>query len=239
MRRVLVTRPEPGASITAAKLLQLGFEPVVLPLTRIVALPLTEWPPPRTFGAAAVTSANAIRHAPAGLLKELAHLPVYAVGETTGEVARKAGLRVAVSQAGDAEHLAQRIAEAAAPGTRILLLCGRLRRDRLEQDLAGAGFGVVPLETYDTVKVPLAEGELHDAVSGAPIDAVLLYSAVAAELFANLATRGPVAPLLESANYFVISERVARVLPKAIAGRAHIAREPTEEAVLSMLEGRG
>ena len=37
MKRVLVTRPEPGASRTAARLEADGFAPIVLPLTEIIA----------------------------------------------------------------------------------------------------------------------------------------------------------------------------------------------------------
>ncbi|MGB5801993.1 MAG: hypothetical protein WBG88_17980, partial [Mesorhizobium sp.] len=41
-RRVLVTRPEPGAAGTAKRLAALGFEPVLLPLTQTVALPVAK-----------------------------------------------------------------------------------------------------------------------------------------------------------------------------------------------------
>ncbi|RWD19075.1 MAG: uroporphyrinogen-III synthase, partial [Mesorhizobium sp.] len=39
MLRVLVTRPEPGASRTAQRLEEMGFQPILLPLTETVALP--------------------------------------------------------------------------------------------------------------------------------------------------------------------------------------------------------
>ncbi|RVD11473.1 uroporphyrinogen-III synthase, partial [Mesorhizobium sp. M7A.F.Ca.ET.027.02.1.1] len=39
MLRVLVTRPEPGASRTAHRLEEAGFQPVLLPLTETKALP--------------------------------------------------------------------------------------------------------------------------------------------------------------------------------------------------------
>ncbi|TIT17702.1 MAG: uroporphyrinogen-III synthase, partial [Mesorhizobium sp.] len=38
MLRVLVTRPEPGASRTARRLADAGFQPILLPLTETVAL---------------------------------------------------------------------------------------------------------------------------------------------------------------------------------------------------------
>ncbi len=67
MKRVLVTRPEPAAAQTAAKLRAAGYEPVLLPLSRTVALSFTV--PDEVFDALTITSANAFRHiAPERLL---------------------------------------------------------------------------------------------------------------------------------------------------------------------------
>ena len=62
--RVLVTRPEPGASRTAVKLRAMGFEPVLLPLSETKPLAIPRDPIPESAVAVAITSANAIRHAP-------------------------------------------------------------------------------------------------------------------------------------------------------------------------------
>lgn len=59
MKRVLVTRPEPAAAQTAAKLRAAGYEPVLLPLSRTVALSFTV--PDEVFDALTITSANAFR----------------------------------------------------------------------------------------------------------------------------------------------------------------------------------
>ena len=56
--RVLVTRPEPGASRTAARLSALGHEAVVVPLFAARRL---AWEMPEAFGAVAFTSANGVR----------------------------------------------------------------------------------------------------------------------------------------------------------------------------------
>ncbi|TIW37543.1 MAG: uroporphyrinogen-III synthase, partial [Mesorhizobium sp.] len=87
MVRVLVTRPEPGASRTAQRLLDQGFQPILLPLTETVALPVDADGVANNAVAVAVTSANAVRHAPKEIIAALAGLPCHAVGKRTAEAA--------------------------------------------------------------------------------------------------------------------------------------------------------
>jgi len=87
---VLIVRPEPGASATAARARALGLDPIVAPLFTVCPL---EWKlPPSRFDAVLLTSANAARHGGEGL-RAYANLPCYAVGEATAEAARAAGFR--------------------------------------------------------------------------------------------------------------------------------------------------
>src|SRR5688572_14398609 len=81
LAKVLVTRPQPGAARTARRLAELGHRPVELPLTRTVALPVEAASFDRPVDAVAVTSANALRHAPPELVARLADRPCFAVGE--------------------------------------------------------------------------------------------------------------------------------------------------------------
>ncbi|WP_034658148.1 uroporphyrinogen-III synthase [Chelativorans sp. J32] len=230
--RVLVTRPEPGATRTARKLAALGFEPVLLPLTRIEPLPLDALPDLEKFSAVAIPSANAVRHLPPAFLKQISHLPAFAVGERTGQVAAEAGLSVSDSSAGDAQRLAGRIIDTVASGSHILYLCGRVRRNILESRLTAAGLPVTAVETYDTMPLPISNDEFRDATANRPIDSVLVYSAFAAEVLS------PFVSLLKTALFIAISERVAQKLPDIAGMRVLAAREPTEEAMLSMLPRR-
>ena len=81
MRPVVVLRPEPGASRTAARAEALGLDARVVPLFAIVPI---EWsaPDPSDFDGIVLTSANAVRHG-GEQLDELKALPVHAVGEAT------------------------------------------------------------------------------------------------------------------------------------------------------------
>ncbi|MCT7377250.1 uroporphyrinogen-III synthase [Chelativorans salis] len=235
MRRVLVTRPEPGASRTAARLKARGFVPVVLPLTKIEPLRPGAWPAAAQSSAVAISSANAVRHAPADLVRDIAHLPAYAVGERTAGAAREAGLTVADAGAGDAERLVERIAGGVAPGGRVLVLAGLVRRETLEWGLSGAGFAVDVVETYETLPLSPSPGEIDAAFGAAPIDAALFYSAFAVEAFGRLHERAS-AGLFEGTVFIAISARVAERLPHVPRARVRVAAEPTEEAMFSLLE---
>src|SRR5690348_11361581 len=83
---VLVTRPEPGAGETAARLIALGFSPVLAPLLEVrprhVAIP-----PSELVQAILVTSGSAIP----GLPESHRRLPLFAVGAATARRAEAAG----------------------------------------------------------------------------------------------------------------------------------------------------
>ena len=93
MRRLVIVRPEPGASATLAKARDLGLDGVAMPLFEIEPV---EWQAPEAsgFDGLLLTSANALRHG-GGQLGALRGLRVYAVGEATAEAARAAGFDIA------------------------------------------------------------------------------------------------------------------------------------------------
>jgi len=119
MKRLLVLRPEPGASATALRAEKMGLLPITCPLFEIEPL---EWqlPDPLAFEGLLLTSANAVRHAGEGL-ERVSHLPVFAVGEATADAARSAGLTVC--RTGD-RNVASLLAALDRPH-RLLHLCGQ------------------------------------------------------------------------------------------------------------------
>ena len=92
MRRLVLLRPDPGASASLARARALGLDTVATPLFAVEPI---AWavPPLDAFDALLLTSANALRHGGAGI-GALAGLPVIAVGEATAAEARAAGLTV-------------------------------------------------------------------------------------------------------------------------------------------------
>ena len=123
MRRLLVLRPEPGASATGAKAREMGLEAVAAPLFAVEPL-AWEAPDPASFDGLLLTSANAVRHAGDGLSK-LRGLPVHAVGEATADAARDAGFDIAA--AGDAG--VERLLGSIEADLRLLHLCGEDRHE--------------------------------------------------------------------------------------------------------------
>ncbi|RWA68290.1 MAG: uroporphyrinogen-III synthase [Mesorhizobium sp.] len=233
MVRVLVTRPEPGASRTARRLEAQGFQPILLPLTETAALPVEASSFPAA-AAVAVTSANAVRHAPGELVAALVALPCHAVGKRTAEACRAAGFTSVSDGPGDAEALAGALADELA-GKEIVYLCGRVRFPAFEERLAAAGAHVRPVETYDTVELDYSGADVIARSSGMPVEAVLLYSAKAASAMTDLAQRPSLEHLFENTEFLVLSARVAEALGEVGGQKVRIAAQPDEDALLALL----
>lgn len=233
--RVLVTRPQPGADRTAKRLRAAGYEPVVVPMSDI--LPLRSALPAGKFDAVVASSANAFRYLPRDVAARLETLPFYAVGKETAAVGKQFGFVDPSSGTGAAADLARDLIADLKPKARVAYLCGVVRMDTLEEQLSGAGMTVVAVETYDTQprKIPPAEvAELERA----PIDAVLVYSAKAAD-----ALCGVVAPragtIFRDAAFIAISQRVTDRLVAGGVLRVASAASPDEDAMLDLLAKAG
>jgi uroporphyrinogen-III synthase len=122
MRRVIVLRPEPGATETVRKARARGLDATAVPLFEIEPVAWDE-PDVSRFDALLLTSANAVRFGGEGL-QVLKALPVHAVGEATAEAARNAGFEVATIGNGGVDTLLASLD----PQLRLLHLCGEDRR---------------------------------------------------------------------------------------------------------------
>jgi uroporphyrinogen-III synthase len=213
----------------------MGFSPVELPLSEIVPVSSDVSTLPNSFDVVAVTSANAIIHASPALLAALSAKTCFAVGARTAGKAREAGFGHVEEGQGDAAALARLIAERLGTGARIVFPCGRVRLSELENLLGGAGLSVFPIETYDSRRVNYDSSTLGGVLGGEPIDAVLLYSAKAAEHFSGLAWSQAASEALRGARFLCMSARVAGKLGDVPSTCIEIASEPTEDALLRLL----
>lgn len=119
--RVLLLRPEAGASESAARARRLGLEPVVAPLFTVSSVAWAA-PEPSDFDALLLTSANSARHGGPELAR-LRSLRCHAVGEATAAAAEAAGFRHVVTGPGDGAAALEGMAKAGI--AHILHLCGR------------------------------------------------------------------------------------------------------------------
>jgi uroporphyrinogen-III synthase len=232
--RVLVTRPEPGASETVLRLETMGFLPLKLPLQEIRPLTVDAGAIPAEIAAVAVTSANAIRHAPSEVIERLKNVPCFAVGASTAKAAADAGFANVMEGGGDAEALAETIISRL-PGGPVAYLCGKVRRPAFEERLAGEGIPIHAVETYDTIGLSYTDEEVQHLTARHPIDFVMVYSANAAKALVAMTRQAGLEGLFENTIFACISGRVAEALGGWPCGRIRIAAEPDERMLLSLL----
>lgn len=176
--KLLIIRPEPGASASALRAQEAGLEPILLPFFEVQA---AAWdaPDPADYDALLLTSANAVRFGGAGL-ESLRALPVHAVGERSAEAARTARLDVATVGTSDA---AAAVKAASDMGHRRLLwLAGADHRPiKMPKNM--------PKALKVTTVIGYASGPKKLTADAAPIiasaDAVALHSPRAAQQFAK------------------------------------------------------
>lgn len=234
-RRILVTRPQPEANATARRLSAMGFAPIVLPLTRIEPVAPGNLP---DADAVAVTSVNALRHAPPVLLAGLQERPLFAVGDTTAAAARAAGFADVHAAAGTARDLAALIGDRLPPGTRILHIAGVERTAGFAEALQERGFGVRVIEVYRADAIAYTDDFLSRFAEAGTFGGALLFSRRAGILLAGLAALGPMRDALAGATFYCISQGVAATLAPLSPTEIRVAEEPDEDGILRLLSPR-
>lgn len=172
--KLLVLRPEPGASETSKRAAAMGLDPLLSPLFAIGPLDWTA-PDAATFDAVVMTSANAARHG-GSQLKLYRGLPVYAVGRATADAARAAGFLHVTAGEGGVADLIERLD----PTHRRLLRLGGAHLT----PAPAPGLTVCECAVYAATP---AEALSPPAIAACRAGAVaLLHSARAAALFGTL-----------------------------------------------------
>jgi uroporphyrinogen-III synthase len=209
MGRVLVLRPEPGASATVERARERGLDALAVPLFKVEPVPWNA-PDPTGFDGLLLTSANAVRHGEQ--LARLRDLTVYAVGEATADAARAAGFGIAgIGDAG-----VDRLLATIDAGLMLLHLCGADRREPRQPRQE-----ITPVIVYRSM--PIGAPDLSTA-SGS---IALIHSPRAGRRFAELVRdKG-------SITVAAISEASADAVGNDWRS-THVADEPTDEALLAL-----
>lgn len=221
--KVLVTRAEPGASRTAARLEALGFEPVLAPTSTIEPLQVAiELNPGESL---ALTSPNGAMAA--GRLLSTREPNVFAVGDATADTARAIGFTQVTSAQGDGAGLASAIAEAGVDS--ILHIRGRDQAFDLVSALSTQGIKARSVIAYIAQPAPALPDTALEALDQGAL--VLIHSAKGGERFVTLC---PSSAALH--RYAVISEAAATPLRAAGATRLSVSERPDETALLKAVE---
>lgn len=209
MTRVLVLRPQPGASETVERARERGLDAVAVPLFQVAPV---EWqaPDPAAFDGILLTSANAVRCA-GEQLANLRGLPAYAVGAATAEAARNAGFDIVAIGDDGVDRLLAPI-----DVLKLLHLCGEDRRRP-----AGARHAITPVVVYRSKAI--VEPELG-AIAGS---VALVHSSRAGRRLAELVRdRG-------STAVAAISETAAEAAGSGWQ-TVEAAERPTDDALLAL-----
>jgi uroporphyrinogen-III synthase len=235
--RLLVTRPEPEGTRTAARLRARGHEVVLAPLLRIE--PMTD----ARFGAGpwagvVFTSANAARAIAAHRrFGELAGLPAYAVGARTREAAMAAGFSDVVSAEGDVDDLAGLVAAKTGDvGLPLIYFAASDQAGDLAGTMAVAGRAVETVTAYRAVIVGNFDAGTRAAISGGGIDGALHYSARTAGAFIAAAKAAEIMSFAMKIKHFCLSSQVAAPLAAAGVAAIDIAGAPNEAALLALVD---
>ncbi|MCB1969951.1 MAG: uroporphyrinogen-III synthase [Geminicoccaceae bacterium] len=179
--KILVTRPEPAASLMAETIREMGHDAIVCPLTCEVQIdfdPLVIDEPDAWI----LTSARA-----AFALAELPPRPVYAVGRSTERAARDAGARDVSASGSNWHELGELILNSGLPpGARLVHLCGRDINGDLASLLRDSGLYYHRVVVYAMEPVADAAGLVELALRRGSVEGVALMSPRAATIFCNI-----------------------------------------------------
>jgi uroporphyrinogen-III synthase len=228
---VLITRPEPGATQTAARVSALGLAPLVAPLLFIHRTDQVSRLP-AGVRATLLTSRNAIAGCPLACRDLLA----LAVGHATAVCAADAGFKRVETADGDAVALAALVERTLRHGDGSLFLpTGRGQGGELAASLRARGFHVHRRVVYEVLPVaamPIA-AERHLRLR--EVRAAMFFSAETARHFVCLVRAARLEETLSNVEAVSISERSTVALRELPWRRISVAAKPNQDAMLALL----
>jgi uroporphyrinogen-III synthase len=203
--KILLTRPEPDASATAATLSALGHTVLSLPVTDIMA---TGAPvPDGLFTALLATSANAFRSMNRGDVGRLKGSRLFCVGAKTARIARDTGFIEIETADGSGQKLVAALLAAYPSPSHFLYLTGTPRKPLVEQALRQAGHAVTCAELYAARPVSAWPEGVQERLAEAEI--ALHFSRGSVEALIDLAVRSNTLSRIGSLRHLCLSEDVA------------------------------
>ena len=206
--RALITRPREDSTSIAERLEELGIEPVIEPLMTVEPVSDAEVD---LDGVQAIllTSRNGVRALAAAT--ERRDVAVYAVGDSTAELARESGFDPVESAGGDNDALAELVRERLKPADgKLLHAAGAAVAGDLAGTLTGHGFDVRRQELYATRPVAALSVATRGLLSDGGIDLVLLFSPRTAETFVGLVKQAGLGDACAGVTAVCLSREVAR-----------------------------
>jgi uroporphyrinogen-III synthase len=229
LKRVLITRPEPGATETAARLTAIGILPVIAPILSIVARDLHV---PEHVAAVLLTSRNAVAACPPSLHSR----PVFAVGTATAAHAAEAGFSNVFNADGNAEALSKLVANTLTPEAGSLFLpTAQGQGANLAASLRQRGFRVLRRVAYQAVCVSALPKAAETHLRQRQLTAAMFFSGQTSRHFVHLVQAAQLSDAVRDVEAVSISERAAMALRPLPWRRISVAATPNQDAMLVLL----
>ncbi|NQY12315.1 MAG: uroporphyrinogen-III synthase [Henriciella sp.] len=227
---IIVTRAEPGAAETVARLSARGLEAVTAPMLSLHELTGTDLPAASDLSGLIFTSANGVRTY-AKRASERA-LPAWCVGPATATAARAAGFTDIRESAGNAKDLADFIGGHADPGDDPLLhVANAAAAGQLQQDLTNRGYRVAFAPLYEMRPAQNLPGAVARLTNIETPAILLLHSAKGAAATAALIGTPP-----DTWTMVAISEQAIAPIAAPQSDRVFLADMPNEDGLMAALD---
>lgn len=214
---LLVTRPEPDASLLADTLRGLGHDVLVAPLMQVVVRNFTI----DLAGVQAVlfTSANGVRAFAEQIGTPPEGMTAFAVGKVSAQVARDVGWVHVETAEGDVEALAALVTARLLPdGGSLVHVSGKAAAGDLAGVLRAQRFTVDRIVGYEARALEALPESVARGLGAGDLDGVLLFSPRSARLFADLVEKAGLLGKLAGLDVYCLSQAVAAALPAQISG---------------------
>jgi len=231
-----LTRPAERAAPLREKLSTLGHDVSLAPLLAITNLEVDI--PDMPLQGVIFTSVQGVQAVAAK--ESLKIFPAFTVGNKTAGAAVAAGYVQVHNADGDVEDLLGLIQTHCKPGKGLLLhLAGENTVGRLTARLAEAGFEAKSKTVYRAQAAQSLPSSIVERFVKRQIDAVLFFSTRTAAIFGALALEKGLEDSLQKMDAFCLSEAIAEEVRKIPWRKVHAAPEPTEQALIDLLQVRG
>lgn len=235
---VLITRTRPDADALAARIADLGYEPLIEPMLDVHATHLPMAGDPLCAEGLIVTSAQALRHLNT-LVREIAfrHKPLYAVGPKTAALAVEMGWHNVHDGGGDVRRLGAflQTRKEVTPSSRLVHICGRdIAKDTraIMHDLPCKVWDWV---VYETDPADHFSPTFDSYVQAGRLKAALFYSPRAAAVFRENVQAYKSREDIKEIILLCLSPSVLESLASMPNGGLYVAHTPDEDALLDLL----
>lgn len=235
---LLVTRPEPDASLLAGTLRDLGHKVLIAPLMQVAVLDFDV--DLADVQAVLFTSANGVRAFAEQIGTPPDGMTAFAVGKASAQVARDAGWTQVETAQGDVDALAALVTAKLSPkGGPLVHVSGKAAAGDLAGVLSAQGYEVDRVVGYEARPVDVLPESVAAGLAAGDLDGVLLFSPRSARLLADLAEKAGLLDKLADIDAYCLSPAVADALTALVSAsksaKCKVATAPETPHLIALL----